>query len=297
MKIFLTGATGYIGSAVAEALQAAGHTVAGLARTVEAEQTLKSRAITPVRGDLGAPKSLANAAANSEAVIHCGTTNDGRKDTDAIREMLESLKGTQQPFLFTSGVWVLGHTGDSPATEDSAVNPPAIASWRTAVEGDVLAAASAGIRTIVIRPGVVYGWGLGLPGLFVQSANEKGAAYYIESGENRWPMVNVEDLADLYVRLIEKGATGLYHAVEGPSVKMRDIAEAASFGAGAGGKTASWTREEASERFGPALVEALLLDQVVSADKAKRELGWAPKAVGVLEDLRYGSYAMARINP
>jgi hypothetical protein len=80
-------------------------------------------------------------------------------------------------------------------------------------------------------------------------------------------------------------------------VETREIAEAASFGAGAGGKTESWTPVQASERFGPALVDALLLDQVVSGEKAKRELGWTPRAVPLVEDLRFGSYAMARINP
>jgi nucleoside-diphosphate-sugar epimerase len=297
MKIFLTGATGYIGSAVAEALQAAGHAVAGLARSAEAEQTLKTRAITPLSGDLKEPKSLASSVESCDGVIHCGTTNDGHHDADAVGGMLETLKGTYKPFLYTSGVWVLGNTGDVPATEESPVDPPQIVEWRPNLETDVLAAAEYGIRTMVLRPGVVYGWGLGLPALFVQTANEKGAGYYIGDGQNRWPTVHVEDLADLYVRLIEKGVSGLYHGVEGSSVRVREIAAAASFGAGAGGKTASWTPVEAADRFGGALVEALLLDQVVSGEKAKRELGWDPKAVPLVEDLRYGSYAMARINP
>jgi len=297
MKIFLTGATGYIGSAVAEALQAAGHTVVGLARSVEAEQTLKTRSITPARGDLSAPQSLIAALESCEAVIHAGTTNDGHKDGDAVVAMLAKLKGTYKPFIYTSGIWVLGNTGDTPATEESPLNPPPIVAWRPSVEREVLSAGTNGVRGIVLRPAVVYGWGLGLPGLFVQTANEKGAAYYIGSGQNRWPLVHVEDLADLYVRLVEKVSSGLYHGVEGPSIPTRDIAEAASFGAGAGGKTEPWTAEQASERLGPALVEALLLDQVVSGEKAKRELGWAPQAVPLTEDLRFGSYAMARINP
>ncbi len=297
MKIFLTGATGYIGSAVAEALQAAGHAVAGLARSAEAEQTLKLRSITPLTGDLKSAKSLRSGVQSCDGVIHCGTTNDGHHDADAVGGMIETLEGTHKPFVYTSGVWVLGNTGDTPATEEAPVNPPYIVGWRPALESDVLAASSAGIRTIVVRPGVVYGRGMGLAGIFVQTANEKGAAYTIGDGHNRWSAVHVEDLADLYVRLIEHGAPGLYHAVDGAPVRMREVAEAASFGAGAGGKTASWTPVEAGDRFGAALVEALLLDQVVSGDKAKRELGWEPKAVPLVDDLRYGSYAMARINP
>jgi nucleoside-diphosphate-sugar epimerase len=297
MKVFLTGATGYIGSAVAEALQAAGHDVVGLARSVEAEQTLKSRSVTPVRGNLQSPNSLTSAVESCDGVIHAGTTNDGHKDGDAVVGMLDHMRGSYKPFVYTSGMWVLGNTGDSPATEDSPLNPPAIVAWRPSVEREVLSAGAAGVRGMVVRPGVVYGWGLGLPALFVQAANEKGEAFYIGSGENRWPLVHVEDLAGLYVRLVEKGVAGLYHGVDGRSETMREIAEAASFGAGAGGKTVSWTEVEAGERFGAALVQALLLDQVVSSEKAKRELEWAPKAVPLTEDLRFGSYAMARINP
>lgn len=297
MKIFLTGATGYIGSAVAEAVQAAGHTVVGLARSVEAGQTLKTRSILPVMGDLTAPESLTSAVASCDGVIHAGTTNDGQADANAVSVMLGSLRGSYKPFVYTSGIWVLGHTGDTPATEESPLNPPPIVAWRPALERRVLAAGQAGVRSLVLRPAIVYGWGQGLPGMFVKTAIETGAAYYIGSGQNRWPLVHVEDLADLYVRLVEKGSPGLYHGVEGNPVTTRDVAEAASFGAGAAGKTESWTLEEANQRFGPALVEALLLDQVISGDKAKRELGWSPQAIPLLEDLRFGSYAMARINP
>ncbi len=298
MKIFLTGATGYIGSAVAEGLQAAGHSVAGLARSSDAEQILKSRGITPFGGDLEAPESLVQSVESTDAVIHTGTTNKGHKDSDAVHKMLRTLKRTNKPFIYTSGVWVLGSTGDTPATEDAPVNAPAIVSWRPAVEKEVLESAAAGIRSIVIRPAMVYGRGLGLAGLFVQTANETGAARYIGAGQNRWSMVNVEDLADLYVRALENAGAGtLFHGADGTAFRTREIAEAASFGAGAGGKTESLPEAEAWKLYGMPLVEALTLDQVISGEKAKRELGWNPRAIPLLDDLRFGSYAMAKINP
>lgn len=296
MKIFLTGATGYIGSAVAEALQAAGHTVAGVARSVEAEQTLKDRGITPVRADLKEPKSLVIGLEGCDAVIHAGSTNDGRADADAITAMLGALKGSGKLLIYTSGIWVLGNTGDSsgeqPADEDARLKPLPLVAWRPAVEKEVLASG------VVIRPGVVYGRGAGLPAMFVQSANETGAARYIGDGQNRWPLVEVEDLADLYLKALELAKPGdLFHATDGTAFRTREIAEAASFGADAGGRTESWPVKEANEKLGAYLVEALLLDQVISSEKAKRVLGWSPKAISLLEDLRYGSYAMTRINP
>lgn len=298
MKVFLTGATGYIGSAVAEALLAAGHSVAGLARNPEAEQKLRELGVTPVGGDLNSPNSLTSPMSSVDGVIHTGTTNDGHADADAVEAMLAGLKGTDKPFVYTSGVWVLGNTGDTPANESAPVNPPTIVTWRPPVEQRVLGYADQNVRSIVIRPAMVYGRAGGLPGMFVQSANESGAARYIGDGQNRWTMVHVEDLASLYLLAVEHGTAGaIYHGADGLPVRMLELAEAASFGAGAGGRVESTPLDQANAQLGPVLVEALTLDQVVSGEKAKQELGWHTHAVSVLEDLRYGSYAMPGINP
>lgn len=297
MKIFLTGATGYIGSTVAEALLAAGHSVAALARSSEAEQSIRDRGMTPVLGDLKAPASLARNMDSVDGVINAGTTNNGHTDTDAVTAMLDALKGTNKPFVYTSGVWVLGNTGDQPADESAPLNPIRIVAWRPAAEQRVLDAASQGVRGIVIRPAIVYGRGGGLPAMFVQSANQSGAAQYFGDGENRWPLVHVEDLADLYVRAVENAPPRtILHAADGPAVRLKDIAEAASFAADAGGHIVSLPAEQAPAKLGP-LAEAFLLDQEISGEKAKQLLGWNPHAVNILEDLRYGSYAMPRINP
>jgi nucleoside-diphosphate-sugar epimerase len=269
LKIFLTGATGYIGGAIADALLAAGHTVTGLARSDEAARRLSARGVAPVRGDLHSPASLSRAAGESDGVIHAGTTNDGRIDQEAVRVMLDALRDSGKPLLYTSGVWVLGDTAGKVADETWPVNPAALVQWRPGVEQMVLAAAGNGVRSIVIRPGVVYGNGGGIPGDFVKSARESGAARYVGNGENRWPLVHVEDLASMYRCALEHATPGtLIHATDGSAHRVREIAEAASLSAGAGGRTESWPLEEARKTLG-AYADALVLDQLVGSQWLK----------------------------
>src|SRR5579872_283438 len=290
MIIFLTGATGYIGSAVAGALQKAGHSVIGLARSDEAAGPLHLSSVAAHRGDLSSPLTLTGATLAADGVIHTGTTNDGELDQAAVRAMLDALAGTGKPFIYTSGVWVLGDTAGRVADETWPVNPAALVAWRPGVEQLVLQASAQNTRAIVIRPGVVYGRGQGIPAEFVDSARTTGAARYVGHGENRWPMIDVDDLADLYVRALEKAQPGpLLLAAHGSADRFKEIAEAASIGAGAGGRTESWPLEEARKTLG-AYADALALDQQVSSEKARSLLGWQPRASDILEDLRLGSY-------
>jgi nucleoside-diphosphate-sugar epimerase len=280
LKVFLTGATGYIGGAVADALLAAGHSVTGLARSDDAARKLAGKGITPYRGDLTSPKSLGAAALAADAVIHTGTTNQGPLDQEAVRALLLG-----KPLIYTSGVWVLGDTGGRVADETWPVNPIPKVAWRPGVEQMVLDAGG-----VVIRPGIVFGRGGGIPADFVQSARETGAARYVGSGENHWPMVHLNDMADLYVLAIEKAPAGtLLHASDGTAFPVKQIAAAASIGASAGGRTESWPLDEARKTLG-AYADALVLDQQVSSEKARATLGWKPRAVSVLDDLRSGSY-------
>jgi nucleoside-diphosphate-sugar epimerase len=230
-------------------------------------------------------------------VIHTGTTNDGEKDLAAVIAMLEALKGTGKVFIYTSGVWVLGNTGDTIADESTPVNPVAKAAWRPGVEQAVLSTAKDGVRAVVIRPAVVYGRGGGIPGELVQFAKQAGAARYVGDGANRWPFVHVEDLADLYVRAAQHAKAGtLLYACDGPSVRLREVAEAASFAAGAAGRVLAWPIEEARGTLG-GYADALALDQQVSGERAKTTLGWTPHGLPVLDELRFGSYALPVVSP
>ena len=290
MNIFLTGATGYIGGAVADALMKAGHSVTGLARSDEAAGKLHLKGVAAHRGDLSLPASLAVAASALDGAIHTGTTNDGRVDQAAIRAMLDALNGSGKPFVYTSGVWVLGDTGDHIADESAPLNPAALVAWRPAVERMVLESAQKGVRAIVIRPALVYGRGGGIPADLAKSAREDGAARYVGTGQNRWPVIDVDDLADLYLRSVERAAPGtLLNAADDSAHRVKEIAEAASAGTGKDGRTASWPLDEARKTLG-AYADALVLDQRVSSAKANSLLGWKPRAAGILDDLRRGSY-------
>lgn len=294
MVIFLTGATGYIGGVVAQALQQAGHHVTGLARTPEKAKHLESRGIRAHLGDLLQPETVASAARIADGVIHTANTNDANSaqaDLAVVRAIVAALEGTAKPFIYTSGVWVLGSTGEDVATEETPVHPTPLVAHRPAIEREVLAAQGREVRTIVIRPALVYGRGGSIPAMLTKSARETGAARYVGDGLNRWPFVDVEDLAQLYVRAVEKAKPGsLYNASHGPSYRVAEVAEAASTGAGASGKTESWPLEDARKTIGP-FADALVLDQQVSGEKAKKELGWAPRAGSVLDDLKTGSYS------
>jgi nucleoside-diphosphate-sugar epimerase len=291
MHVFVTGATGYIGTAVAERLRSAGHQVSGLARSDASAAKLTAAGITPVRGDFRDPSSVGKPAGTADAVISLATTYDPAIDGPAIDAILEALAGSGKPFIYTSGIWSYGNTGDTVVDETAPPSPAELVRWRQAVEDRVIAVGSRGVRSVVIQPAIVYGRGGGLPAGFVQSAQEKGAAQYVGTGQNRWPLVHVDDLADLYALALEKAPPGTrLLAVTGRAHRVAQVAEAASRGAGAGGKTEAWPLDEARKVLG-AYADALVLDQQASGQRARELLGWKPHRLGIIEELERGSYA------
>jgi nucleoside-diphosphate-sugar epimerase len=291
MRVFLTGATGYIGSAVAERLRAAGHQLTGLARSDAAAARLSQSGIQPVRGDFSNPATVGTAAKAADGLVSMATTYDPGIDGPAVDAVLGALAGSNKPFIYTSGIWSHGDTGGKVVDETSPPNPAALVQWRQTVEERVIQGAKRGIRSVVIRPAIVYGRGGGIPAGFVQSARGEGAARYVGTGDNRWPFVHVDDLADLYLLALEKAPAGsLLLGVSGPSHTVREIATAASRGAGAGGRTVAWPLEEARHKLG-AYADALVLDQQASGKRAQELLGWRPTRPDVLEDIERGSYA------
>ncbi|HEX2076309.1 MAG TPA: NAD-dependent epimerase/dehydratase family protein [Longimicrobium sp.] len=290
MRVFVTGATGYVGTAVVEALRAAGHGVVGLARSKDAAAKLAARGAEALLGSLEDLDVLARGAREADAVIHAGATGRAGQDavdTAAVGAMLHAMEGSGKPFLYTSGLWVLGDTGDRVADEDAPLRPAAIVAWRAEVERGVIDAAKRGLRPVVLRPGVVYGRGGGTPGTFVSSARRKGIVRYAGDGRQRWAFVHVEDLADLYVLALDAPAGTVLNAVSGPSLPVREVAEAAAEANGA--RAEAWPLEDARAVLG-VYADALALDQQVSAERA-RSLGWTPSRPAVLDELRAGSYA------
>lgn len=296
MKVFLTGATGYIGSAIATALQAANHEVLGLARSATAEKKLRSQHIQPIQGDLQDSKSLINGAQQADAVIHVAASNDAEiatLDRQATEIFLSTLEGTGKAFIYTSGTWILGNTGDPIADETSPLNPTPLIAWRADVEPLVLAAKERNIRSIVIRPALVYGHGGGLVAMLVQSGLQQGVVQFVGDGQNRWTLVHVEDLARCYVAALDHAPGGsLFIAADDRQVfPLNVIAEAASHAAGVPGQTRSQTLTDAQQTMG-VFADALVLDQQVSAAKARQVLDWQPQAPSLFDELKGEAYAI-----
>jgi nucleoside-diphosphate-sugar epimerase len=267
--------------------------VAGLARSDASATKLRTAGISAVPGDFSDPKSIGSAARAADGVISTATTYDPSIDGPAIEAMLDALSGSNKPLIYTSGIWSHGDTGGKVVDETTPPRPAELVQWRQGVEERVLEGAGRGIRSVVIRPAIVYGRGGGIPAGFVDSAQRDGAAQYVGTGDNRWPFVHVDDLADLYLLALEKARPAtLLLGVAGPSYRVRDVATAASRGAGAGGKTVALPLEEARKKLG-AYADALVLDQQASGRHAEELLGWRPYRPDVLEDIERGSYALA----
>ncbi|MDR0360762.1 MAG: NAD-dependent epimerase/dehydratase family protein [bacterium] len=297
MIVFQTGASGYIGSAVAEALQRHGHTVAGLGASDQTCAVLESRGIRAISGDLYAAPVISEAAREADGVIHLAQApgdEAAAADRAAVDAILGGLEGTGKPFVYTQGAWDYGDTGDGFATEEWPMHPITAMRWRPEVADLVRSASTREVRTVVIRPANAYGRGGGVPAMFTSSAAERGAAQYVGPGTNVWSMVHVDDLATLYVLAFTgAGAGSVFNGAGEPMYTVRDLAVAASRGQGAGERTESWPLADARQKLG-AWADALVLTSRLSAARARRELGWAPRAPSALEDLESGSYVAGR---
>lgn len=297
MKVFLTGATGYVGSALVKNLTGAGHTVLGMARSDESAANLEEQGIEVHRGELSDPESLVEGAKRADAVIHTAFPQMG-PDTDfeemmgmmttAVAAIVDSLKGTDKTFILTSGAGGYGPQTDATPLDEST---PIIAPTHAPNEQIVLGATSQGVRTIVLRPTIAYGYGGSLPVMgWFGISREMGGGIYIGEGDALISSVYIDDLADLYRLALEKAKPGeAYNAASGSATATKEIAEAISQAAGLGGKTVSIPSEEI-EKAG-FIGRLIATNMVVSTEKAQRELGWQPSGPSLLDELRTGSYA------
>jgi nucleoside-diphosphate-sugar epimerase len=276
MRIFLTGGTGYVGSAVLDALVRQGHQVHALVRNSEGAARVQARGAQPVLGDLLNGASWRDAAAAADGTVHAAADYSARQrqvDAAAI-DVLTALPPREGRFLvYTSGIWVLG-PAPGPVDETAPPNPVELVSWRPAHELRVLATAAAGVRAIVVRPGIVYGGSRGIVGDLVQDAFNS-LVRIVGSGDNRWPLVYDRDLGDLYARVIGTAdASGVYHATDGGAETVNDIVAALVEHAPTQPSIRHVPLAEARKKMGP-YADALALDQVVRSPRA-RALGWAP---------------------
>jgi nucleoside-diphosphate-sugar epimerase len=273
MHVFLTGGTGYVGSAILDALVRAGHHVDALVRNGEKAASVQARGAHPVIGDVGHPASYAGVAAAADGVIHAAIEYSPRgPQLDAVA--LDALLTVDRPdrfLIYTSGVWIIG-PARAPADENAPARPAGVSAWRAPHEQRVLG--WSGMRTVVVRPGIVYGGSRGIVGdLFKDAAN--GLVRVVGSGDNHWPLVYDRDLGDLYLRLARcADASGLYHANDEGDERVRDLVEAISDGAPIRPSIRHVPIAEARQKMGP-LADALALDQIVRSPRA-RALGWSP---------------------
>ncbi len=276
MKIFVTGATGYLGNAIARELVDAGHEVAGLTRMAEKSSYLEGSGIRAVVGDVRDVASYRAEAEAADGLVHAAKEHsDATAEVDraAIDALLAAAAGRPGVFAYMSGCYILGETGPEPAHEDASTeHAPDLVAWRRAHEERVLAA-GVGLATAVIRPGMVYGGKEGNFARFFATAERDGAAEFVGDGANHWSPVYRGDVARLFQRVLEGRARGVFHCAE-PAALVGELAMAASRAAGAGGATTRIRLEEARATMG-AGADALTMNQVMGCGRA-RALGWEP---------------------
>ncbi|MEO9170242.1 MAG: NAD-dependent epimerase/dehydratase family protein [Candidatus Baltobacteraceae bacterium] len=294
MKVLVVGATGYIGRAVCEALASHGHRVLAMVR--DSTPSRAHAGADVVRGDITDVASLVSAALNADAVVYAVQYHgeDGfAVESAALTALSDALARNKKRMLYTSGVWTYGSTFPNVANEETPPHPIAIVAKRPELENILLNSVANGLHAIVIRPGDVYGRGGGIPAMWVQSAHENGAARIIGDGTNHWPMIHIDDLASLYVLALEKAAAGsAYIAADETQLTVNAMAEAASRGAGKNGAVVHWPLEEARKAMG-LFADALVLNQLVTSAKARRELQWSTRSSTAVDDLQAGSYVRA----
>jgi nucleoside-diphosphate-sugar epimerase len=298
MRLFLTGGTGYVGSAVLEALVRHGHHVDALVRNREGAARVQARGAHPIVGDLLNAASWRDAAAASDGAIHAAVDYSARQrqvDVAAI-DGLSTLPPRDGRFvIYTSGIWVLG-PAPAPVDETAPVNPVELVSWRPAHELRVLATAAQGVRAVVVRPGIVYGGSRGIVGDVLKDA-ANSLVRVVGAGDNHWPLVYERDLGELYARLVSTAdAGGVYHATDGGAETVNEIVAALAEHAPTQPSIRHVPLAEARKKMGP-YADALALDQIVRSPRA-RALGWSPtlhsvcgNAARLFEEWRRGKAA------
>jgi nucleoside-diphosphate-sugar epimerase len=294
MKLFLTGATGYIGGSVAVRLVADGHQVRGLARDRAKADALMVLGIEPVFGELDDEALLAREARAANGVVNTANADH----LPSVRAMLAALEGTGKLLVHTSGSSVIGDDArgnvlsDAVFSEDSEFIVAPLKQARHALNQMVLAGAARGVCSVVICPTLIYGTGRGLnPNsiqipFLVRQAREHGVARVVGSGVNQWSTVHIDDLAALYSLAVSNAAAGAFYFAEHGEVSYRALGEAIAARLGLG-PVASIAAERAAEEWGEAKAYFTFgSNSRVRAVRARRELGWTPNSISVLDWIR-----------
>jgi nucleoside-diphosphate-sugar epimerase len=298
MKIFMTGARGYIGGSVAERLLREGHAIAGLVRSDAGAQELETFGIRPVAGTLDDADVIVRAAREADAVIDTAEANHA----GVVAAIASALRGSGKAFLHTSGSGIVataaaGERTDAIYDEYTPFTPamPRM-QQRAAIDQMVFDAANQGVRAVVIRPSMIYGEGRGarkdsvqVPSL-IEHAKRSGVGLHIGRGENIWSNVHIDDVVDLYVAALSKAPAGALYYAENGEESLGNIAAAISRMLGFGGKTREWAPDEAEAALGPKAHSSFGSNSRVRGKRSRAELGWQPKGVPLLEEIEQGWY-------
>src|SRR6266478_1700174 len=300
MRIFVTGATGYIGRVVTERALAEGHTVYGLSRSEEGDERLRTLGATPVRGELTSLDVLRQQSAQAEAVLHLAYIHDFgmdyekilRIDAAAVDALGEPLRGTGKALVITSGTAVVDpDPAGGETTEDSPLSQTFVLKDRIRSERHALRLSEDGVRVSAIRlPPYVYGRGGSyFAPMLMQMAAKAGESVYVDDGSLRTSDVHVDDAATLFLLAARKAKAGdVFNGTGSTTVTLRELAEA--IGAALQLPVRSVSREEAEARWGQFLTAFVQHENRASNRKAVQQLGWQPKGIDLLTDIRSGSY-------
>lgn len=294
MRVFVTGATGFVGSAIVQELTNNGHQVIGLARSDKAAKSLLDVGVEVHQGDLEELESICRGAALADAVIHTGFNHDFskfkencEKDKNAIEALSSVFAGSDRQLIITSAIGILPK--GQIVTEETLPVPGPNANPRIASEEAVASAIARGAKVSVVRlPPSVHGEGdHGFVSNLIDIASAKGIAAFVGEGENTWPAVHRLDAAHLFRLVLEKGDAGVYHAVAEEGVPFREIANV--IGRRLNMPVVSKTLEEANNYF-TWFTHFAMMDIMASSDITRRQLGWHPTQPGLMEDLNSAAY-------
>ncbi|MEJ0024799.1 MAG: SDR family oxidoreductase [Rhizomicrobium sp.] len=293
MRVFMTGAAGFIGTATTKELIANGHKVVGLARSDANAEAIRKMGAEVHRGSLEDIESLKSGAKDADGVIHLAFIHDfskfaenGQIDKRAIEAMGDVLAGTNKPFIVTSGTALIapGVVVTEDMRRDASAYSPRVS------EEAGLAYASRGVRAMAVRLPQVHGEAgkAGLITYLLEGARRKGSAAYVGDGHHRWSAAHRLDVAPVYRLALEKGAAdGIYHAVGEEGVPMRQIIEV--IGRALNVPAVSIKPEEAGDYYGPLAMFAGL-DMPASSALTQQRLGWKPKEIGLIADIGQPNY-------
>ena len=286
-RVFITGASGYLGNAIAIRLARAGHEVIGLVRSPDHAEQLRRVGVQPQLGDLTKPETYVSVLKNCDAAVNASAAREGSPaalDQKALEAFADAAEdGRLRRLLYTSGLWVHGDAHGELIDESMPLNPHELVAWRAAHEDIVLDLAQHEVVPVVFRPGMVYGGSRGILGGWFREARDRGTVTYWGDGSQLWAMVHVDDVAEAYrLGLEHAGAGDRYLLGDGSAHSVRELAEAVARVTGATARP--WAADEVVQAMG-AYGKALLSSARINATKARRDLGWVPRHTSFVTEI------------